>query len=70
MSRNLRVGIVGATGIAGQPFVVALQRHPWFTIARLAASARSAGKLFGRMRAAADAVLVAEYLVVKGYIGA
>jgi len=48
MSRNFRVGIVGATGIAGQQFVVALQGHPWFTIARLAASARSAGKPFGQ----------------------
>jgi aspartate-semialdehyde dehydrogenase len=70
MSRNLRVGIVGATGSAGQQFVVALQRHPWFTIARLAASARSAGKPFGRMSAGASAVPVAEYLVVNGYIGA
>src|SRR5262245_8063896 len=48
MSRNLRVGVVGAMGIAGQQFVVALQRHPWFTIARLAASERSAGKPFGQ----------------------
>jgi aspartate-semialdehyde dehydrogenase len=48
MSRNLRIGIVGATGIAGQQFVVAVQDHPWFTIARLAASARSAGKPFGQ----------------------
>jgi aspartate-semialdehyde dehydrogenase len=48
MSRNFRVGIVGATGIAGQQFVVALQRHPWFTVARLAASERSAGKRFGQ----------------------
>jgi aspartate-semialdehyde dehydrogenase len=48
MSRNLSVGIVGATGIAGQQFVVALQHHPWFTITRLAASPRSAGKPFGR----------------------
>jgi hypothetical protein len=31
---------VGATGIAGPQFVVALQRHPWFTVARLAASGR------------------------------
>jgi aspartate-semialdehyde dehydrogenase len=48
MSRNLRVGIVGATGIAGQQFVVALQHHPWFRLARLAASARSAGKPLGQ----------------------
>ena len=42
------VGIVGATGIAGQQFVVALQSHPWFQIKRLAASERSAGKSFGQ----------------------
>jgi aspartate-semialdehyde dehydrogenase len=46
MSKPCRVAIVGATGIAGQQFVLALQRHPWFTIARLAASARSAGKKY------------------------
>ncbi len=48
MSRNFRAGIVGATGIAGQQFVVALQHHPWFSLTRLAASERSAGKPFGR----------------------
>ena len=48
MSRRYAVGIVGATGIAGQQFVVALQRHPWFSIRRLAASERSAGKPFGQ----------------------
>ena len=47
MSRTYGVGIVGATGIAGQQFVVALERHPWFRIARLAASGRSAEKRFG-----------------------
>jgi aspartate-semialdehyde dehydrogenase len=46
MSKKLRTGIVGATGIAGQQFVVALQDHPWFAIARLAASAKSAGKKY------------------------
>ncbi|MGH2651326.1 MAG: aspartate-semialdehyde dehydrogenase [Actinomycetota bacterium] len=48
MNRKHPVGIVGATGIAGQQFVVALQNHPWFTIERLAASARSAGRPFGQ----------------------
>jgi len=47
MSRPYRVAIVGATGIAGQQFVVALQQHPWFRIARLAASSKSAGKTYG-----------------------
>lgn len=45
--KKLQVGIVGATGIAGQQFVVALQNHPWFEIKRLAASSRSAGKKYG-----------------------
>jgi aspartate-semialdehyde dehydrogenase len=41
-----RVAVVGATGIAGQQFLVALARHPWFEIVRLAASERSAGKRY------------------------
>ncbi|MEM2883143.1 MAG: aspartate-semialdehyde dehydrogenase [Nitrososphaerales archaeon] len=40
------VAIVGATGVVGQQFVVALQKHPWFKIAKLAASQRSAGKTY------------------------
>ena len=48
MSRSYTVGIVGATGIAGQQFVMALQSHPWFSIERLAASERSAGRPFGQ----------------------
>ncbi len=41
-----RVGIVGATGVVGQQFVVALQRHPWFQISWLAASERSANQRY------------------------
>ena len=43
----IRVGIVGATGVVGQQFVVALQRHPWFEISWLAASERSANQSYG-----------------------
>ena len=43
----LRAGIVGATGVVGQQFVVALQDHAWFEIAALAASERSAGRPYG-----------------------
>ena len=43
-----RVAVVGATGIAGQQFLVALAGHPWFEVARLAASERSAGKTYAR----------------------
>lgn len=38
--------IVGATGIVGQQFIVALHKHPWFEISGLAASERSAGKRY------------------------
>jgi aspartate-semialdehyde dehydrogenase len=41
-----RVAVVGATGIAGQQFLVALERHPWFEVVMLAASERSAGKTY------------------------
>ena len=41
-----RVAVVGATGIAGQQFLVALAGHPWFEVALLAASERSAGKTY------------------------
>ncbi len=43
----LQAAIVGATGIVGQQFVLALQHHPWFTIAGLAGSQRSAGQPYG-----------------------
>jgi aspartate-semialdehyde dehydrogenase len=43
---TLDVAIVGATGIVGQQFVTALDRHPWFRISCLAASEKSAGKTY------------------------
>ncbi len=43
-SRKKRVAVVGATGIAGQQFLVALDDHPWFEVTALAASGRSAGR--------------------------
>lgn len=45
--RELEVAVVGATGVAGQQFVAALQNHPWFRITKLAASERSAGRSYG-----------------------
>jgi len=44
MSNKLPVGILGATGIVGQRFIQALEHHPWFEVAWLAASDRSEGK--------------------------
>ncbi len=42
----LKAALVGATGIVGQQFIVALHGHPWIKIATLAASERSAGKTY------------------------
>jgi aspartate-semialdehyde dehydrogenase len=45
MNENrIPIGILGATGMVGQQFVKFLQNHPWFEIAWLGASDRSAGK--------------------------
>lgn len=41
-----KVAVIGATGIAGQQFLVALSAHPWFEVTALAASRRSAGKAY------------------------
>ncbi len=41
--RKTPVGILGATGVVGQRFIQLLEHHPWFEVAWLAASDRSAG---------------------------
>ena len=46
MSTKLKVGIIGATGMVGQRFITLLAEHPYFEIAVLAASPRSAGKSY------------------------
>ena len=46
MTARLPVAILGATGAVGQTFVRLLAAHPWFRIAELAASERSAGKRY------------------------
>jgi aspartate-semialdehyde dehydrogenase len=40
----IEVGILGATGMVGQQFIALLANHPWFNVAWLGASERSAGK--------------------------
>src|SRR5207253_2427996 len=44
--KKLPVAVVGATGLAGQQFLVALANHPQFELVRLSASSRSAGKKY------------------------
>src|SRR6185503_16702287 len=43
-SKKVPVAILGATGAVGQQFIRSLAKHPWFEIAEVAASERSAGK--------------------------
>ncbi|HJU74667.1 MAG TPA: aspartate-semialdehyde dehydrogenase [Gemmatimonadaceae bacterium] len=45
MSR-IPVAVLGATGAVGQTFIRLLADHPWFTVAEVAASERSAGKTY------------------------
>ncbi len=44
-----KVGILGATGMVGRRFISLLFNHPFFEITTLAASPRSAGKLFSEI---------------------
>lgn len=44
--KRLRVGVLGATGMVGQRFVTLLERHPWFEVTVVAASAASSGKTY------------------------
>lgn len=45
--QKIPVGILGATGVVGQRFIQLLEHHPWFEVAWLAASDRSAGQAYG-----------------------
>ncbi|MCU6696872.1 aspartate-semialdehyde dehydrogenase [Laedolimicola ammoniilytica] len=46
MSKKLKVGILGGTGMVGQRFISLLENHPWFEVVTIAASERSAGKRY------------------------
>ena len=44
--KKLNVGIIGATGMVGQRFILLLSDHPYFEITALVAGPRSAGKTY------------------------
>ncbi len=44
--KQYKVGVIGATGMVGQRFMLLLANHPWFNVTALAASSRSAGKTY------------------------
>ncbi len=43
---RIEVGVLGATGMVGQEFIVFLQNHPWFEMKWAGASDRSSGKKY------------------------
>ena len=45
-NEKIPVGVLGATGSVGQKFIELLSNHPWFRVAEVAASERSAGKKY------------------------
>ena len=45
---KLKVGIIGATGMVGQRFIMLLNDHPYFEITAVIASPRSAGQKYGK----------------------
>ncbi len=46
MANKIPVGILGGTGLVGQRFIQLLEDHPWFEVAWVAASERSAGQTY------------------------
>ncbi len=44
MTNKLKCAVIGATGMVGQRFLTLLENHPYFEVAAVAASARSAGR--------------------------
>ena len=46
--KTYNVGVIGATGMVGQRFMLLLEKHPLFNVVVLAASARSAGKTYAQ----------------------
>lgn len=45
--QKIDVAILGATGAVGQRFIQLLENHPWFHVAEVIGSSRSAGKPYG-----------------------
>jgi aspartate-semialdehyde dehydrogenase len=46
--KPIDVAVLGATGAVGQRFIQLLNGHPWFRVAELVASDRSAGQTYGQ----------------------
>ena len=47
VEKNIKVSVLGATGMVGQNCLRLLENHPWFHVIDVAASERSSGKTYG-----------------------
>jgi aspartate-semialdehyde dehydrogenase len=47
--KKIKVGVLGATGMVGQRFIQLLEGHPWFEVAEVAASERSANRAYAEV---------------------
>lgn len=68
--KRIPVAVLGATGSVGQRFVQLLADHPWFEVAEVVASDRSAGRSYAEAadwRLSADMPEAARHLTVKDY---
>ena len=65
---KLRVGIIGATGMVGQRFIMLLADHPYFQITALVAGARSAGKKYSEAVEGRYRVQVGAYKIEKNAV--
>lgn len=68
--KKYKVGVVGATGMVGQRYVLSISTHPWFELSVVAASPKSTGKSYeeavsGRWAMAAPIPECAKNLIVK-----
>ena len=52
VENNIKVSVLGATGMVGQNCLRLLENHPWFHVIDVAASERSSGKHIGKQRIA------------------
>lgn len=67
---RIPVSVLGATGNVGQRFIQLLEDHPWFRVAELVASERSAGKTYAdatEWRLGADMPMSVRTLQVLDY---
>jgi aspartate-semialdehyde dehydrogenase len=69
VASHIPVAVLGATGAVGQRFIELLDGHPWFVLAEVVASDRSAGRQYGEAvtwRISAAPPSAAANLTLKG----